>query len=66
MASRNDSQKKFLENVQIDLRNLSQEAKKKYPQLKDVSMLKMSTCPGFMDCQLLVLFVNVPFICISE
>ena len=38
MAVRSESQKKFLENVQIDLRNLSQEAKKKYPQLKDVSM----------------------------
>ncbi|XP_043230442.1 protein MON2 homolog isoform X1 [Amphibalanus amphitrite] len=35
MAARSESQKKFLENVQIDLRNLSQEAKKKYPQLKD-------------------------------
>ncbi|XP_037071265.1 protein MON2 homolog [Pollicipes pollicipes] len=35
MTSRSENQKKFLENVQIDLRNLSQEAKKKFPQLKD-------------------------------
>lgn len=34
--SGNESLQKFLENLQNDLKNLSIETKKKYPQIKEV------------------------------
>lgn len=35
----NEAAQKFLEVLQADFRNLGQETKKKYPQIKEVSVL---------------------------
>jgi hypothetical protein len=43
----NEQAQKFLENLQLDFRNLSQDTKKKYPQIKEVSILarkKINVC----------------------
>lgn len=36
----NEAAQKFLEVLQTDFKNLGQETKKKYPQIKEVSVLK--------------------------
>lgn len=40
----NEAAQKFLEVLQNDFKNLSQETKKKYPQIKEVSRVFLCEC----------------------
>lgn len=48
----NEAAQKFLEVLQNDFKNLSQETKKKYPQIKEVSICNANTparCRAFRN-----------------
>lgn len=48
----NEAAQKFLEVLQNDFKNLSQETKKKYPQIKEVSICEANTpvrCRAFQN-----------------
>lgn len=71
----NEAAQKFLEVLQADFKNLGQETKKKYPQIKEVSDPKqihnkdedvscvIFSCPTLLSWKSIVVFIdNIPSI----